>query len=54
MNQESELVLNAYEKDRYQEGETKIMWKGIALLTFIGLIDWELFQWFYSILQVKH
>jgi hypothetical protein len=52
---DNEISITAeYEKDRYQKDENKIMWRGVALMTVFAILDWELFQWFYTMLQVKH
>jgi hypothetical protein len=55
INMSNEFDLKAeYENDRYEVDENKTMWKGVLILAICGVLDWELFQWLFSILKVKH
>jgi hypothetical protein len=53
MNSESGIG-KEYKKDQSVKGENKIMNKGIMILLIAAIVDWELFQWLYTSLQVKH
>ena len=43
-----------YKKDKIQINGGKIMYKGILLLLAFAILDWELFQWFFTVLKVTH
>jgi hypothetical protein len=53
MNSEAGIEIE-YKKDQSVKGENKIMNKGIMILLIAAIIDWELFQWLYTSLQIKH
>jgi len=47
-------IEDEYKKDKIQLNGSKIMYKGIVLLLAFAILDWELFQWFFTVLKVTH
>ncbi len=44
-------ISEEYAKDKVQINGNKIMYKGIGLLLAFAILDWELFQWLFTILK---
>jgi hypothetical protein len=53
MNTEFNLA-DEYKNDKAVKNENKIMWKGVTLMLVAAILDWELFQWLFNSLAVKH
>ena len=44
-------ITDEYEKDRYPRNENKILWRGVSIMAVFAILDWELFQWLFTILH---
>ena len=47
-------VVEHYRKDREVKDENKYLLIGIAILTIAMILDWELFQWIYTLGRATH
>lgn len=47
-------VSEEYKKDRDVKDENKYLWIGIGAMTIAALLDWELFQWIYTLIRASH
>ena len=43
-----------YQKDRNGSDKDKYLWVRIFIMTIAAFLDWELFEWFYTILSQRH
>lgn len=53
MNKEFDLE-EEYKKDRDAKDENKYLWIGIMGMTIAAFLDWELFQWIYTVIRASH
>jgi hypothetical protein len=47
-------VSDEYAKERDQQDENKYFLMGMAMMIVAAGLDWELFQWIYTIIQARH